>query len=54
MNEEMMKTVLDLLQRAPELLRHDIGAKDSSVRGRAEETLAAMIEPALREDGSHA
>lgn len=54
MNDDLMKTVLTLLQRAPEWLRHDIGAKDSGVRSRAEETLAAMIEAALRANGSDA
>lgn len=52
MNDDLMKTVLTLLQRAPEWLRHDIGAKDNGVRNRAEETLAAMIEAALRDNGS--
>lgn len=52
MNDDLMKTVLTLLQRAPEWLRYDIGAKDSGVRSRAEETLAAMIEAALRDNGA--
>lgn len=52
MNDDLMKTVLTILQRAPEWLRHDIGAKDNGVRSRAEETLAAMIEAALRDNGS--
>lgn len=52
MDDALMKTVLTVLQRAPEWLRHDISAKDSGVRNRAEETLAAMIEAALHENGS--
>ncbi|AMK25805.1 MULTISPECIES: DUF6771 family protein [Sphingobium] len=49
MNEELAKIVLTVLQRAPEWIRHDLGAKDNSLRARAEEVLAAMVEAAVRE-----
>jgi hypothetical protein len=51
MDEELMKIVLTVLQRSPEWIRHDLGAKDSSLRARAEEVLAAMVEAAIRERG---
>jgi hypothetical protein len=49
MDDAIMKVVLAVLERAPEWVRHDLGAKDSAIRSRAEETLAAMIANALGE-----
>ena len=51
MNEDIAKTVLMVLERAPEWVRHDLAAKDAAIRDRAEETLAAMIASALAQDG---
>lgn len=39
--------ILRVLERAPQWVRHDLGAKDEAIRTRAEETLAAMIASAL-------
>lgn len=47
MNEDRRTQILALIARMPAWLRHDLGAKDEAVRGRAEETLAAMIDEAL-------
>lgn len=53
MNEVAMKTVLTVLERAPEWIRHDLAAKDVVIHRRAEEMLAAMIANALeRKDAS--
>lgn len=41
-----------LLARTPEWVRQDLGSKDSLARERAEETLALMIEAALRDEDS--
>lgn len=41
-----------LLARTPEWVRHDLGSKDALARERAEETLALMIEAALRDDAA--
>jgi hypothetical protein len=47
--EELTKMIiLRVIQRAPQWLRHDLEAKDSGVRARAEETLTAMIENAIK------
>jgi hypothetical protein len=43
------ETALEVLNRAPEWLRHDLAAKDQPTRVRAEETLAAMISAAWSE-----
>lgn len=51
MKEELTEIVLTVLQRAPEWIRHDLGAKDASLRARAEEVLAAMVDAAIRERG---
>lgn len=47
MDDATLKIILAVLERAPEWIRHDLGAKDSAARMRAEETLAAMIASAL-------
>ena len=43
----MAKTILAVLERTPEWIRHDLVAKDAAVRARAEETLTAMIAGSL-------
>jgi hypothetical protein len=47
MDAEMTATILRVIERAPQWLRHDLESKDAAVRSRAEETLAAMIADAL-------
>ena len=47
MDEETKATILAVIERAPQWIRHDLPAKDSAARARAEETLAAMIADAL-------
>ncbi|WP_340265214.1 DUF6771 family protein [Sphingobium mellinum] len=44
-----MNTVLPVIERIPEWIRHDLAAKDTAIRSRAEETLAAMIASALKD-----
>lgn len=45
---ELNKTlILQVIERAPQWLRHDLTSKDSAARSRAEETLAAIIADAL-------
>ncbi|WIW91112.1 hypothetical protein K3M67_20325 (plasmid) [Sphingobium sp. V4] len=43
----MNAVILWVIKRAPQWLRHDLDSKDAAARGRAEETLAAMISDAL-------
>ncbi|HUD91792.1 DUF6771 family protein [Sphingobium sp.] len=47
MDEKTNSTILRVIERAPQWLRHDLEAKEAGVRARAEETLAAMIADAL-------
>ncbi|MDE8652552.1 DUF6771 family protein [Novosphingobium album (ex Liu et al. 2023)] len=47
MNDTNSAIILRVLERAPQWVRHDLGAKDEAIRTRAEETLAAMIASAL-------
>jgi len=47
MDEKIKATILRVIERAPQWLRHDLESKDAAARGRAEETLAAMIGDAL-------
>jgi hypothetical protein len=47
MDNDLTRSILDVLNRAPQWVRHDLAARDMVVRGRAEETLAAMIASAL-------
>ncbi|WP_371262455.1 DUF6771 family protein [Sphingobium sp. AP50] len=49
MDDEIAKLITATLERAPQWVRHDLSSKDASTRGRAEETLAAMIANGLRE-----
>lgn len=48
MNQPVAEIILGVLNRAPQWIRHDLDAKDPAIRGRAEETLAAMIASALQ------
>lgn len=47
MTDTMNTVILRVIERAPQWLRHDLESKDAAARGRAEETLAAMISDAL-------
>lgn len=47
MDEQTLAIITQVLDRAPQWLRHDLAAKDTVTRQRAEETLAAMIADAL-------
>ncbi|MCG6119265.1 MAG: hypothetical protein MEP44_01335 [Blastomonas sp.] len=47
MTEDINQLVLRVLERAPQWVRQDLLSADLIVRGRAEETLAAMISSAL-------
>ena len=47
MDEKMNAMILRVIERTPQWLRHDLGSRDAAARGRAEETLAAMISDAL-------
>ena len=50
--EDMVFVVSSLLARTPEWVRQDLSSKDIVVRTRAEETLAMMIDAALRGEAS--
>ncbi|WP_338043880.1 DUF6771 family protein [Novosphingobium resinovorum] len=45
----LTSTILAVIERAPQWVRHDLESKDDSLRARAEETLAAMISAALQD-----
>jgi hypothetical protein len=47
MNEPLASTILKVLERTPQWVRHDLESKDALIRSRAEETLAAMIASSL-------
>jgi hypothetical protein len=47
MDQETSELITRVIARAPQWLRHDLSSKDLNARGRAEETLAAMIADAL-------
>ena len=47
MKETLTTTVLQVIERTPQWVRHDLESKEPAVRIRAEETLAAMIAAAL-------
>nr|KIS30253.1 hypothetical protein TQ38_23680 [Novosphingobium sp. P6W] len=49
MKETLTTTVLQVIERTPQWVRHDLESKEPAVRIRAEETLAAMIAAALHE-----
>jgi hypothetical protein len=47
MKETLTTTVLQVIERTPQWVRHDLESTEPAVRIRAEETLAAMIAAAL-------
>lgn len=47
MDSKIESIVGDILKRTPQWIRHDLGAKDATIRRRAEATLAAMIASAI-------
>lgn len=47
MDNALTRTILEVLVRAPQWVRQGLTARDMGVRGRAEETLAAMIASAI-------
>lgn len=49
MDDTLLATITAVIARAPEWIRHDLLSKETSIRTRAEETLAAMIANALPE-----
>ena len=53
MNTPLTNTILQVIERTPQWVRHDLEAKDTVIRARAEETLAAMISAALQDIQSH-
>jgi hypothetical protein len=49
MDSPLTTIILQVIERAPQWVRHDLDAKDAVIRTRAEETLAAMISAALQD-----
>ena len=49
-DDEITAKILKAITHAPDWLREELKAKDSAVRLRAEETLAAMVAAALKLD----
>lgn len=47
MDEATAKSILAVIERLAEWIRHDLAAKDAAIRTRAEETVAAMIATVL-------
>lgn len=47
MTRELTDTILWVIEREPQWVRHDLDTKDPVARIRAEESLAAMIAAAL-------
>jgi uncharacterized membrane-anchored protein YjiN (DUF445 family) len=54
MNETITSTILRVLERTPQWMRHDLESKEAAIRTRAEETLAAMIANALADGDTQA
>ncbi|AXB78619.1 DUF6771 family protein [Novosphingobium sp. P6W] len=50
MNDTLTPVILQCIARAPQWVRHDLESKDPVIRVRAEETLAAQIAAALRQN----
>lgn len=51
MDDTLLPAITAVIARAPEWIRHDLLSKETSIRTRAEETLAAMIANALPKIG---
>jgi len=49
MNTPLTTAILQVVERAPQWVRHDLDSKDAVIHARAEETLAAMISAALQD-----
>lgn len=47
MEQNISELISRVISRMPQWLRNDLSAKDLNARGRAEETLAAMVVDAL-------
>jgi hypothetical protein len=47
-SDDLTTKIAKVVEHAPGWLRQDLASKDSAVRTRAEDTLAAMIAAALR------
>ena len=47
---EIKQAIAATVARIPEWVRHDLAAKDLAARNRAEETLAAILLAAIRDD----
>jgi hypothetical protein len=43
-----LQTLISVMARTPEWMRHDLSAKEPAIRTRAEEALAVIIASALR------
>ena len=54
MNQAAIDLLARTVPRLPDWIRHDLAAKDSGVRLRAEETLVAMIANVLSEGTNEA
>lgn len=52
MTKDLTPIIRHVLERAPQWVRRDLEAKDSAIRARAEDTLAAMISSALQDHGT--
>lgn len=52
MTRELTDTILRVVERAPQWIRHDLDSKDAVARIRAEESLAAMIADALNQQAA--
>lgn len=50
MTDHQHATIISVVHRALEWIRHDLLAEEAGARQRAEVALAAMIPPALRSD----
>jgi hypothetical protein len=49
MPDDLKAIITAVLARAPQWIRHDLLSAEAGTRRRAEETLAAMIEQAIRD-----
>ncbi|WP_072893137.1 DUF6771 family protein [Sphingobium sp. YR657] len=50
MTSLMISTILAVIERSPQWVRHDLGSRETAIRARAEETLAAMIAAAVQDE----
>lgn len=52
MPDNLQTTIITVLARAPQWIRQDLVSPEPAIRVRAEETLAAMIEQAIRDSAA--